>query len=189
MKTEKKQDNTHLISPSLAWLISSKIRTWMQPPAKILNGQIKEGSIVMDFGCGTGYLTTTIAKQVGENGKVYAVELQAEMIKKLEQYLSKTCEKERVIIHQCDEEKIGLDKKVDTIVTCYVLHEVPNQNSTLKQFYEMLNDKGKFYLVEPPFHVRKNAFKKQIKKAQGAGFKLIKQGKIGLNHMALFEKS
>ena len=35
---------------------------------------IKEGQIILDFGCGAGYYTIPVAKIAGDNGKVYALD-------------------------------------------------------------------------------------------------------------------
>src|SRR5437868_1687105 len=42
--------------------------------------KLKPGEVVADVGCGTGYLTRRLAKAVGATGKVYAVDLQPEML-------------------------------------------------------------------------------------------------------------
>src|ERR1051325_2669602 len=42
--------------------------------------KIKPGDAVVDLGCGSGYLTFPMAKMVGAKGKVYAVDIQEEML-------------------------------------------------------------------------------------------------------------
>src|SRR5438876_7943054 len=40
----------------------------------------REGEIVADIGCGSGYVARKIAKKVGESGVVYGVDIQQEML-------------------------------------------------------------------------------------------------------------
>src|SRR5208282_4009602 len=42
--------------------------------------EVKEGQVVADFGAGSGHHTIKLAKLVGVKGKVYAVDIQKEMI-------------------------------------------------------------------------------------------------------------
>src|SRR5437667_6194803 len=42
--------------------------------------KLKPCDVVADVGCGTGYLTRRLAKAVGPTGKVYAIDLQPEML-------------------------------------------------------------------------------------------------------------
>jgi SAM-dependent methyltransferase len=41
---------------------------------------IKEGQAVADIGCGTGYITRRLARATGPQGRVYAVDIQSEML-------------------------------------------------------------------------------------------------------------
>jgi predicted methyltransferase len=51
--------------------------------------EIKSGMTVADIGAGTGYYSWRMAQRVGSRGMVYAVDIQPEMIKLLEQQMSK----------------------------------------------------------------------------------------------------
>src|SRR5262249_35562604 len=42
--------------------------------------KVKEGAVVADIGAGTGYHTFRLAEKVGVKGKVYAVDIQPEML-------------------------------------------------------------------------------------------------------------
>jgi len=42
---------------------------------------LKEGQVVWDIGCGSGTMTEYIAKKVGPNGHVYAIDVSAEQLK------------------------------------------------------------------------------------------------------------
>lgn len=183
-----KKDNDHIMNPKHAWTLTNKFRNWTQPPLKLLNGTIKEGMKVLDFGCGNGYMTIPIANAIGPKGKVIAVDLQKEMLERLKENTEQLDFADRIEFHLCKPEAVNLNEKVDTIVTCYVLHEVPNQKVTLQDFYNLLEKDGVFYLIEPPFHVTKKEFTSSITKACEVGFKLLERKRIGLNHVALFNK-
>ena len=49
-------------------------------PGKILNGLIRGGDSVVDIGCGPGFFTPTLSYMAGMAGKVFAVDLQQEML-------------------------------------------------------------------------------------------------------------
>ena len=46
---------------------------------------IKEGQIILDFGCGSGNYTISAAKIIGNKGKVYAVDEDRHKLKELAQ--------------------------------------------------------------------------------------------------------
>lgn len=59
-------------------------------PDRVLNAlDLKPGMTVADIGAGTGYYTWRIAQRIGAAGTVYAVDVQPEMIKALEQQMSR----------------------------------------------------------------------------------------------------
>lgn len=51
-------------------------------PSKILDGLVKAGDTAADIGCGPGYFTPALSAMAGAAGKVYAVDLQQEMLDK-----------------------------------------------------------------------------------------------------------
>jgi precorrin-6B methylase 2 len=53
-----------------------------EEPAKLLKSlKIKPGDVVADIGAGSGYMTFHLSDLVGPKGKVYAVDIQAEMLR------------------------------------------------------------------------------------------------------------
>jgi protein-L-isoaspartate O-methyltransferase len=86
----------HFPAPAfIGHLLDSGYRRRIQPPAQLIERSgIKKGMHVLDLGCGSGAFTTFIARAVGEKGRVYALDIQADMLKQLENKLSKPENKE-----------------------------------------------------------------------------------------------
>ncbi len=64
-------------------LDEEKRRSWYNPDAVIAD--LKEGMTFVDMGCGDGYFSILAAKKVGVMGKVYAVDVDASGVEKLNQ--------------------------------------------------------------------------------------------------------
>jgi ubiquinone/menaquinone biosynthesis C-methylase UbiE len=70
-----------LFSPADLGILESPDRDEWQQPDRIMDAlQIAEGSRVADVGAGGGWFTIRLARRVGPNGKVYAEDVQMQMI-------------------------------------------------------------------------------------------------------------
>src|SRR4030042_6520678 len=71
--------------------VDSKFRRKIQPPDKLIQRSgIRERMHVLEIGCGSGAFTTFVARAVGNKGKVYALDIQKDMLQQLENKLNKT---------------------------------------------------------------------------------------------------
>ena len=67
-----------------SWLNRLEREAEEQPDRALELIGIKPGMIIADIGAGSGYMTVRLAKRVGQQGKVYANDLQAAMLKLLQ---------------------------------------------------------------------------------------------------------
>ena len=169
--------------------LDNRIRRWVQNPRKILSPYIKPGMTVLDMGCGPGFFTIDMAQLVGASGRVIASDLQEGMLRKLADKIQGTELEARITLHKCDEHKTGLSESVDFILVFYMLHEVPDQEKFLAEIGSILKPKGQVFIVEPPFHVSKAAFKDIIEKACRTGFTLAGRPKVFLSKTAVLKKA
>jgi ubiquinone/menaquinone biosynthesis C-methylase UbiE len=171
-----------------AGTLDNRIRRWLQDPRKILRPYIDEGMTVLDLGCGPGFFSMDMARMVGQGGRVIASDLQEGMLRKLREKIQNTELEERITLHQCQGNKIGVSDKVDFILAFYMVHEVPNQDEFFSEIASILKPSGQVLIVEPPFHVSKTAFEKTLNKARRAGFTPIEGPKVFLGRTVILKK-
>ncbi|MCW8803021.1 MAG: class I SAM-dependent methyltransferase [Ignavibacteriaceae bacterium] len=168
--------------------LDTRFRRWFQSPKKILKPYIKEGMTVLDLGCGPGFFSVELAKMVGSSGKVIAADLQKGMLEKLKEKIKGTQLENRITLHKCEEDKIGLTDNVDFILAFYVVHEIPDQDKLFAEIETIIKNSGQLLIVEPPFHVSEKAFAETIKKATAAGFKEIERPRVMFNKAVILRK-
>jgi len=159
-------------SHSHSFFLDNFIRRIIQNPKRIIGEFIREGDTIIDIGCGSGYFSIDMATLTGTAGKVFAVDLQKEMLTKVGEKAAAKNLSERIDLHQCDQNRIGLapETKADFILAFYMVHEIPDPGAFLEQVKELLRPGGKFLLVEPMFHVSKVQFANILVSAIKIGF-------------------
>ncbi len=168
--------------------LDNRIRRWFQNPQKILKPHIEEGMTVLDLGCGPGFFSIDMAHIVGKSGRVIASDLQEGMLKKLSDKISGTELEDRITLHKCEEDKIGVSENVDFVLVFYMIHEVPNQEEFFIEIETLLKPNGQVLIVEPPFHVSKTAFEETVRKARDAGLTDVERPKVFLSKAVILKK-
>lgn len=144
--------------------LDNPVRRKVLPPYEIIKGlNIERGKIVADIGCGIGYFTIPFAKHLGEQGKVYAVDINPLMLAET----NKRAEEEKltnVEIVQSSENSFKLnDSSVDFIFTSTVFHEVDSPKDFLDECKRILRKDGTIAILDwnkieeelgPPMHKR-----------------------------------
>lgn len=168
--------------------LDNRFRRWLQNPRKILSPYIEEGMTVLDLGCGPGFFSIDIAQMVGKSGRVIASDLQEGMLQKLRDKIQGTELEERITLHKCQKNRIGVSENVDFVLAFYMVHEVPNQKEFFNEIGSILKPNGQVLIVEPPFHVSKKAFEESIRTARGAGFTPAERPKVLLSKTVILKK-
>ena len=188
MMPDRNDRNNHICPVERAGILDHRIRRWLQNPQKILRPYIEEGMTVLDIGCGTGFFSIDVAQMVGRSGRVIASDLQEGMLQKLRDKIQGTELEERITLHKCEENKVGVSVNVDFVLAFYMVHEVPNPKKFFEEINSILKPNGQFLIVEPPFHVSKTAFEETIRKARDAGFKSVEGPKVLLSKTVILKK-
>ena len=155
--------------------LDSKIRRWVQDPQKILGPYIQEGMTVLALGCGPG--------------RVIASDLQEGMLDRLRDKIRGTELADRIILHKCENDKIGVPTPVDFILAFYMAHEVPDKGQFFAELGSILKPAGQILITEPPFHVSKRAFETTVTVANEAGLTDLERPRMFPNKAVLLSKA
>ncbi len=170
-----------------AYSFDNPLRKLVHSPRKVLGAYVKDGMTVMDVGCGMGHFSIGMAKLVGDNGKVIAVDLQQKMLDVMLKRARRAGLADRICPHQCEANQIGVAETVDFILAFWMVHEVGDQKDFFHQLKSVLAPGGKILMAEPRFHVNAEDVDQSIKIAAGCDLRCIGKPDIRLSLTALFE--
>jgi len=181
---------SHFICPWWGgYFIDNRFRRWIHNPERILEPHVKPGMTAMDFGCGMGMFSIALARLVGTQGRVISVDLQQRMLDVLRRRAKKAGILDRIRLHRCEPNAIGLDASVDFALAFYSAHEVPDLRRLFAEVRRLLKLNGRFLVVEPIGHVTARNFQAMLSLAEEIG--LHEQGRphVCLGRAAVLAKS
>ena len=109
---------------------------------------LKPGMVVCDLGAGSGYYTTRMAKKVGPQGKVYAVDIQPGMIQLLEKRLKQEGIKNVQTVLSTESDPKLPDDAIDLLILVDVYHEFAEPQQMLRKIRRALKEDGRLVLLE-----------------------------------------
>jgi SAM-dependent methyltransferase len=109
---------------------------------------LKAGDVVADVGAGSGYMSVRLAQRVGASGKVYATDIQPEMLALLEQRVTRDKVTNIVpILSAADDSKLPANA-LDLELLVDVYHEFSNPQAMLRGMRRALKRSGRLVLLE-----------------------------------------
>src|SRR5688572_375967 len=141
----------------IAYVMGHSAATWLERPEReeeenpkklIELLKLKEGEVVADIGAGSGYYTFRMAKLVGPKGKVYAVDIQKEMLDIIRDRMKKDAltNVEPVLGEEADPKL--KDGSVNTILLVDVYHEFAFPYEMTQKMVKALKPGGRIVFVE-----------------------------------------
>lgn len=162
-------------------LLSEERRIALPPQDIVSFAGVKRGDVVIDFGCGNGFLEPELAKAVMPTGKIYAIDISREMIEDLVKNLP---EEFKGIVHPIilmSDTWPLLDASSDFVFMVNLIHEVEDKHKLMNEAKRVLKKSGKLVVVEwkkvsspkgPPLEER-IAEKDMLELLRKAGFKVV----------------
>ncbi len=158
----------------LGFLLLNPLRRLMEDPRTILAPYVREGMTVLEPGCAMGFFTLELARLVGPNGRVVAVDLQEKMLENLRRRAQKAGLAERIETRLAPDGRLAvadLAGKVDLAVAIHMVHEVTDQAAFFAMVFAALKPGGGLLVREPPLHVGRQDFARSLARAEAAGFR------------------
>jgi len=157
---------------------------------------VKPGQSLCDFGCGNGFYTFPLAKQVGAKGKVYACDIQPEMLELLKREGAKHDVGDVVVPVLCSETDPKLaDASIDLALLVDVYHELAWPAEVLAALKKALKPDGQLAIVEfrledpeVPIKLEHKMTKKQlVKELDANGYEVAREfDELPWQHVVFF---
>jgi len=124
---------------------------FLNPDEIISNLEILPGMKVAHFGCGTGFFTFSVARKIGENGLVYAIDIQSSKIETI-QSQAKILGLNNIDAYRANlEEKKGAkikNENVDWVLIVNMLYQNKKKQEVLEEAQRVLKVGGKILLID-----------------------------------------
>jgi arsenite methyltransferase len=155
-----------------------------QKPHEVLTAlNLKPGEVIADIGAGSGYFTFRLAHQVGEKGKIYAVDVSPDMILHINRRIRDLKTSNVVSILADPDDPLLPVASVNRFFFCDSWHHIENQAKYLSVIKKMLKPGGEVVMIDfhkkelpvgPPMQM-KIAREDLIKQMESNGFRLAKE--------------
>ncbi len=123
-------------------------KEWL-PPAEVLRAlALHSGETIADVGAGTGYFSLPLALTVGSEGKVYAVDAQAEMLSLLQQKLAASAFANVELIPAEADYTCLPASSCDLFFLANIWHEIEDQSAVLREAIRVLKKSGRIAILD-----------------------------------------
>jgi len=123
---------------------------WQQPDRVMSDLGVKPGTSVADIGCGEGYFALRLARAVGPQGLVYAVDINARALAALKKQADQQLlTNVTVVVSESTDTRLPVES-VDVLLVSDVLHEVPEAQRLplVQSAVRALKPGGFLYLID-----------------------------------------
>jgi len=141
----------------LARIVTSGRDGWQHPEQVISALGLAPGDEVAEIGAGSGYWLPWLSKAVGPEGRVYAVEVDDELVAALEARVADEDLTNVVVVRGAFEDPKLPDGQVDLAMTCLTYHHIEERPAYFRNLRADLSDRGRVahlddrHDVPPPF--------------------------------------
>jgi len=170
----------------LAYSFDNPLRRRLHPPEQLFAGLVKPGDTAVDVGCGMGHFTLGLARMVGPQGRVVAVDLQEMMLARVRRRAEKAGLLDRIRLHCAGKASLELRLEADFVVASWMVHEVPDRAAFLREIAAVMKPGARFFVAEPRGHVSAEELESTVALAEAAGLRVESRPRVALSRAVVF---
>ena len=162
--------------PFIGRFLDSGFRRALQPPERVIaRSGIQSGMTVLELGCGSGAFTPFVARALGSKGRLYALDIQPEMLNQLTRKLAAPdfADIKNVIPTLRSAYDTRFESALfDVVYLVTVFQEIPEKEKALREVRRVLKPEGALsiteFLVDPDYPLKGTT----VRQVTQAGFLL-----------------
>lgn len=171
-------------------------RRWQNPEAILTDIGLERGLTFMDIGCGDGFFALPAAKLVGEEGRVYGLDIDKEAIGRLKEKASRKGFGNLRLKVGAAEETVFCEACADVVFFGIVLHDFSDASRVLLNAKRMLRQMGRLVDLDwknesmelgPPLRMRFGE-EQAVSLIEAAGFKVETVKEAGPYHYLIIAR-
>jgi arsenite methyltransferase len=165
-------------------MLESPERTAEQKPDEVIAAlNLKAGETLADIGAGSGFFSFRFSPKVGDSGRVFAVDINPDMILYMNHYIRDRKVKNVTTVLSAPEDPLLPDVSISRFFICNTWHHVQSRPQYLALMKKMLKPGGQIVILDykkeklpvgPPPEM-KLAREEVIREMEAGGFKLAKE--------------
>jgi ubiquinone/menaquinone biosynthesis C-methylase UbiE len=171
----------------LAYAWDNPLRRFVHNPKRILGGLVTPGATVADIGCGVGSFSVAMAKMVGDQGRVIAVDVRPDMLRATRRRARFAHVAQRIDYHRCTLTRLDIGPPLDFALAFWMVHEIDDLPAFFAELRATLKSGARLLLVEPYAHVSGTTYTHEIEAARAAGFAVQDEPHVRISRAALLK--
>lgn len=144
-----------LAAAAFPWLNHSWAQTrdsnrdkWQRPAEVMDLVGLREGSTVADVGCGEGYFVLHLARRVGSSGRVYAVDVDDDSLRRVRRAIEEDkLGNVEIVLSRADDAQLPAGA-LDAVITVNAYHEMREYDAMLRSMYAALKPGGRLAVID-----------------------------------------
>jgi 2-polyprenyl-3-methyl-5-hydroxy-6-metoxy-1,4-benzoquinol methylase len=173
----------------LAYTFDNPLRRLLHSPEKLFGGFVGPGQTAVDVGCGMGHFTLGLARMVGEDGTVVAVDLQEQMLARVRRRAERAGLLRQIRLHRSGGASLELAVRADFVVASWMVHEVPDRAAFLREVAGIMKPGARLFVAEPRGHVGAEDLERTVALAAEAGLRVESRPHVALSRAVVLAKA